>query len=59
MGKMKNFFSDVIHEMKVVTWPTKKEMSKHIPTVFSVVAFFAVFFFAVDYVLTTLLDLLI
>lgn len=59
MGKIKDFFSGVIKEMKIVSWPTKKEMSKYIPTVLSVVALFAVFFFVVDYILTTLLDLLI
>ena len=59
MGKIKDFFSGVIKEMKIVSWPTKNEMSKYIPTVLSVVALFAVFFFVVDYILTTLLDLLL
>ncbi|GEK91865.1 preprotein translocase subunit SecE [Alkalibacterium kapii] len=57
MGKVKTFLGEVKHEMKETTWPNKKTMKKNTLTVFGVMAFFGVFFYAVDSVITFLLTL--
>lgn len=58
MSKIKKFFGEVKYELKETTWPTAKEMRKNTLTVFGVVAFFAIFFFGVDSLITFLLNLL-
>lgn len=58
MNKIKTFFGEVIYELKETTWPTAKEMRKNSLTVFGVVAFFGVFFYGVDSIITFLLNLL-
>ncbi|WP_080147351.1 preprotein translocase subunit SecE [Marinilactibacillus piezotolerans] len=58
MGKIKTFFGEVKHELKETTWPSAKDMRKNILTVFGVVAFFSVFFYGTDSLLSFLLSLL-
>ncbi|SEM18398.1 SecE/Sec61-gamma subunits of protein translocation complex [Alkalibacterium putridalgicola] len=57
MSKVKTFLGEVKHELKETTWPTKEAMRKNTLTVFGVMAFFGVFFYAVDSVITFLLNL--
>jgi preprotein translocase subunit SecE len=43
-----NFFSNVIKEMKKVSWPTRKELVRYTITVLSTVVFVSVFFWIID-----------
>lgn len=58
MNKVKKFFGEVKYELSETTWPTKKAMKKNTATVFGVMAFFGVFFYAADSVITFLLNLI-
>ncbi|OJF90117.1 preprotein translocase subunit SecE [Alkalibacterium sp. 20] len=58
MNKVKTFLGEVKHELKETTWPTKVAMKKNTITVFGVMAFFGVFFYAADSVITFLLNLI-
>jgi len=60
-GGVKNigsFFRDVVKEMKRVSWPSRKELTRYTWVVIGTVAFISVFFFIVDYAISTLLRFL-
>ncbi|MCD8506132.1 MAG: preprotein translocase subunit SecE [Alkalibacterium thalassium] len=44
--------------MKETTWPKKDAMKKNTATVFGVMAFFGVFFYAVDAAISFLLNII-
>ncbi len=48
MGKLKEFFRNVMSEMRKTSWPKSKELTKYTVVVISTVIFFAVFFMLVD-----------
>ncbi|WP_088006737.1 preprotein translocase subunit SecE [Indiicoccus explosivorum] len=48
MGKISNFFSKVVSEMRKVSWPKRKELTRYTVIVLTTVIFMAVFFAAVD-----------
>ncbi|MFJ5763256.1 preprotein translocase subunit SecE [Neobacillus sp. NPDC093182] len=48
MQRLKKFFSDVFLEMRKVSWPKRKELTRYTITVLSTVAFFAIFFGVID-----------
>jgi preprotein translocase subunit SecE len=48
MQRLKNFFSDILREMRKVSWPKRKELTRYTITVITTVAFFAIFFGVVD-----------
>ncbi|MFJ7738017.1 preprotein translocase subunit SecE [Lysinibacillus sp. NPDC097287] len=48
MGKIKNFFSDVMSEMRKTSWPKGKELTKYTVVVISTVVIMALFFVLVD-----------
>ncbi|MFJ7953271.1 preprotein translocase subunit SecE [Lysinibacillus sp. NPDC096418] len=48
MGKIKNFFSDVMSEMRKTSWPKSKELTKYTVVVISTVVIMALFFVLVD-----------
>ncbi|MFO8068874.1 MAG: preprotein translocase subunit SecE [Alkalibacterium sp.] len=58
MNKVKTFLGEVKHELKETTWPTKGAMKKNTLTVFGVMIFFGIFFYAVDSVITFSLNLM-
>lgn len=58
MNKIKTFLGEVKYELKETTWPKKDEMKKNTATVFGVMAFFGVFFYAADSVITFLLNII-
>lgn len=58
MSKVSNFFSEVRHEMAETKWPTAKEMRKNTASVFTIVILFAIFFYASEFVITSLLSLI-
>lgn len=59
MKRFSNFVKGVIAEMKLTTWPTAKENRHDTWTVLMTSFLFAVFFAAVSWGLTQLLDLFI
>jgi preprotein translocase subunit SecE len=48
MQRLKNFFSDILLEMRKVSWPKRKELTRYTITVITTVAFFAIFFGVID-----------
>ncbi|CAM5196389.1 Protein translocase subunit SecE OS=Ureibacillus acetophenoni OX=614649 GN=secE PE=3 SV=1 [Ureibacillus acetophenoni] len=48
MGKLKQFFQNVMSEMRKTSWPKGKELTKYTVVVVTTVIFFAVFFTLVD-----------
>ncbi|MDQ0272560.1 preprotein translocase subunit SecE [Cytobacillus purgationiresistens] len=48
MRRIVNFFREVGREMKKVSWPTRKELTKYTITVLVVVLFFTLFFMVID-----------
>ena len=52
IGRARNFFHDVISEMKKVSWPAQQEVINTTVVVIVAVIFFAVYMFAADIVLT-------
>ena len=54
--KIFSFLKDVSREMKKVTWPKGSELFSYTVTVVATVAFVAVFFAAIDVVISQLLN---
>lgn len=54
-----NFLRNVIVEMKRVSWPTRKELTRYTWVVLGTVAFMAVFFAAVDFGISELVRILL
>ena len=52
----KNFFQNVVSEMKKVSWPTGQEVVRYTTTVVLTVVFFLVFFYVLDIGITALID---
>lgn len=48
MSKISDFFKNVISEMRKVSWPKRKELTKYTIVVISTVIFMAVYFGVVD-----------
>lgn len=53
------FLKDVVVEMKRVTWPTKKELTRYTLIVLGTVLFISVFFAVVDLGISSLLRLIL
>ncbi|ERN51042.1 preprotein translocase subunit SecE [Alkalihalophilus marmarensis] len=53
------FFKDVVLEMKRVSWPTRKELTRYTWVVLGTVAFITVFFAIVDYGISSAVRLLL
>lgn len=53
------FFKGVVREMKRVTWPTKKELTRYTLVVIATVTFMAIFFAVVDLGISSLLRLIL
>ena len=48
MAKLKQFFKNVLSEMRKTSWPKRKELSKYTLVVISTLIFMSVFFMLVD-----------
>ncbi|MFC7687668.1 preprotein translocase subunit SecE [Ureibacillus sp. GCM10028918] len=48
MGKIKQFLSDVMSEMRKTSWPKSKELTKYTVVVVSTVIVMAIFFVLAD-----------
>ena len=57
--KISKFFRDVIHELKRVSWPTRKELFIYTVIVLVTIAFFSVVLGLFDFVFLKLVELLI
>ncbi|MAT40384.1 MAG: preprotein translocase subunit SecE [Ectothiorhodospiraceae bacterium] len=57
--KITNFVSDVIKEMKKVTWPTREELKDSTVVVLVSSVLISLFIFAVDWVLQQMMTLLL
>jgi preprotein translocase subunit SecE len=59
MRRIKKFLSDVIREMRKVSWPKRGELTRYTITVVTTVAFFALFFGALDLGISKLIRLIL
>ena len=59
MQRITNFFSDIAREMRKVSWPKRKELTRYTITVLSTVIFFALFFEVIDFGISKLIRLII
>ncbi|QFT87172.1 preprotein translocase subunit SecE [Bacillus sp. THAF10] len=55
MQRLSGFFRDVAREMKKVSWPKRKELTRYTITVVTTVVVMALFFWAVDLGISELL----
>ncbi len=58
MSNNKNFFQNVVSEMKKVSWPTGQETARFTMIVTLTVIFFLVFFYVLDLGITAMIDFL-
>ncbi|KIL52325.1 preprotein translocase subunit SecE [Jeotgalibacillus soli] len=56
MGKISNFFRNVASEMRKVSWPKRKELTRYTITVLVTVIFAAVFFAIIDQGISTVIN---
>lgn len=59
MQRIVKFFRDVVREMKKVSWPKKKELTKYTITTIVTVTFVALFFTVVDMGISSLIRLIL
>jgi preprotein translocase subunit SecE len=59
MKRVGKFLRDTVREMKKVSWPKRKELTRYTITVLSTVIFMAVFFFVVDLGISSLIRLVL
>ncbi|MDE3840583.1 preprotein translocase subunit SecE [Bacillus methanolicus] len=48
MQRIANFFRETAREMRKVSWPKRKELTRYTITVLTTVTFFALFFAIID-----------
>ena len=59
MQRIKKFFSEVLREMRKVSWPKRGELTRYTVTVLSTVVFFALFFEVIDFGISKLIRLIL
>ncbi|MCQ6281465.1 preprotein translocase subunit SecE [Bacillus sp. EB600] len=59
MHRITKFFSDIVREMRKVSWPKRKELTRYTITVLSTVIFFALFFEVIDFGISKLIRLIL
>jgi preprotein translocase subunit SecE len=59
MQRLVNFFRDTVREMKKVSWPKRKELTRYTAIVMATVTFFAVFFAVIDLGISELIRLIL
>ena len=59
VAKIKNYFVEAIHELKKVTWPSKKEVTNYSILVIAMSLGVALFLGILDYLLNIVLELLL
>ncbi|WJY26994.1 MULTISPECIES: preprotein translocase subunit SecE [Sporosarcina] len=56
MGKITSFFKNVVTEMRKVSWPKRKDLTRYTIVVLSTVVFMAVYFGLVDLILSRVME---
>lgn len=56
MGKVTGFLKDVVSEMRKVSWPKRKELTRYTIVVIATVAFMAIYFGLVDLGISKLME---
>ena len=56
MGKISGFFKDVMSEMRKVSWPKRKLLTRYTIVVLATVAFMAVYFAITDFGISSLME---
>lgn len=59
MKRLTKFFRDVVREMKKVSWPKRKELTRYTIITISTVTFVAIFFALVDLGISELIRLVL
>ena len=59
MQRIEKFFREVGREMRKVSWPKRKELTRYTVTVLSTVVFFTVFFAVIDLGISKLIRLIL
>ena len=59
MHRITKFFSEIVREMRKVSWPKRKELTRYTITVLSTVIFFALFFEVIDFGISKLIRLIL
>ncbi|WML50307.1 preprotein translocase subunit SecE [Neobacillus sp. PS3-34] len=59
MQRISKFFSDVAREMRKVSWPRRRELTRYTLTVLTTVAFTAIFFAVIDLGISKLIRLIL
>ncbi len=56
MGKITSFFKNVVTEMRKVSWPKRKDLTRYTIVVIGTVVFMAVYFGLVDFGLSRVIE---
>lgn len=56
MGKISNFLKQVVSEMRKVSWPKRKELTRYTIVVLVTVIFMSVYFGVTDFGISKLMD---
>lgn len=56
MGKITGFLKNVVSEMRKVSWPKRKELTKYTIVVISTVIFMAIYFGLVDFGISRIME---
>ena len=56
MGKISGFLKDVMSEMRKVSWPKRKQLTRYTIVVLATVAFMAVYFALTDLGISSLME---
>jgi preprotein translocase subunit SecE len=59
MQRLTKFLRNVVREMKKVSWPKRKELTRYTITVVSTVTFVAVFFAVIDLGISSIIRLIL
>lgn len=59
MQRITNFFRETVREMKKVSWPKRKELTRYTITVLTTITFFALFFAVLDLGISKLIRLIL
>lgn len=59
MQRITKFFSDIAREMRKVSWPKRRELTRYTVTVLTTVVFFSLFFAVLDLGISKLIRLIL
>ena len=56
MSKLSDFFKNIVSEMRKVSWPKRKELTRYTIVVLSTVVFMAIYFGIIDLGISQLME---